>query len=117
MLTFKLHHIFRTAHTRSAGSGISVTDCRDAARPWAARGVRGHPRDRARTRTEASRRRLLAYYRSIDPELRKRARPWPTAKQPLPIDPKLKELRDTLAEVSQPVPLDRGWRSCGRTSR
>jgi WD40 repeat protein/mono/diheme cytochrome c family protein len=49
---------------------------------------------------------LTKYFRDNDDTLRKRAQAVATSKQPLPIDPKLKELREQLDLVSQPVPLD-----------
>jgi hypothetical protein len=51
---------------------------------------------------------LTKYYRSIEPELLKREQAVAASKQPLPIDPRLKELRDQVELlVSHPVPPDR----------
>jgi hypothetical protein len=49
---------------------------------------------------------LLAYYRSIDGQLKKLEKALAVAKQPRAIDSKLKRLRDTLAEVGEPLPVD-----------
>jgi WD40 repeat protein len=51
---------------------------------------------------------LTKYYRSVEPELLKREQAVAASKQPLPIDPRLKELRDQVELlVSHPVPPDR----------
>ncbi len=49
---------------------------------------------------------VAKYFRSRDDDYRKRAQEVAEAKKPLPIDPKLKELQDTLAYVSRPVQDD-----------
>jgi hypothetical protein len=49
---------------------------------------------------------LLNYFRTRDDELRKRLQDVAEAKRPLPIDPRLKELQETLTYVSRPVPVD-----------
>jgi len=49
---------------------------------------------------------LLAYYRSIDGELKKVETALANAKRPRPVDPQLKQRRDKLTEVSKPLPID-----------
>ncbi|MCP4853231.1 MAG: DUF1549 domain-containing protein [Fuerstiella sp.] len=49
---------------------------------------------------------LLAYYRSIDGELKKVETALAKAKRPRPVDPQLKQRRDKLTEVSKPLPID-----------
>jgi hypothetical protein len=57
-------------------------------------------------RTKEQQEALLNYVRKTDTELRNRQKVLADARQPLPIDPRLKELRDTLDNVSKPVPED-----------
>jgi hypothetical protein len=57
-------------------------------------------------RTDTQKAELLDYYRTQDPELRKKQQELVTVKKPMPADPKLKVLKDTLARVSLPLPLD-----------
>ena len=57
-------------------------------------------------RTEAQRQTIADYYRTIDPELRKKEQALFTAKRPLPVDAKLRDLRATLAQAELPVAID-----------
>jgi hypothetical protein len=50
--------------------------------------------------------RLVRYFKTVDAGYLKRQKALAEAQQPLPIDPKLKELRETLDYASQPVPED-----------
>lgn len=50
--------------------------------------------------------RMQDYFRSIDPELKKREQALFVAKRPLPEDDKVKELKMNLATASKPVPTD-----------
>ncbi len=60
----------------------------------------------AAERTEAQKTALLKNFRAGDEGLRTRTRAVAESRQPLPIDPKLKELREALELVSRPVPPD-----------
>lgn len=64
--------------------------------------VRTDPKNRSKQQQEI----IAKYFRSLDQELQKRQRALAESKQPLPVDPKLKDLRERLDLVSQPVPLD-----------
>ena len=57
-------------------------------------------------RTDKQKTELLAYYHTIDPELKQRTAVLAAAQQPLPVDTKLAQLRAALAEASQPLPPD-----------
>jgi hypothetical protein len=57
-------------------------------------------------RTEEQKTALADYFRTLDPELRKRQQALVTAQRPLPLDPKLKQLQAVLALAERPVPLD-----------
>lgn len=57
-------------------------------------------------RTEAQRQSIADYYRTIDPELRKKEQALFTAKRPLPVDPKLRDLRAILVQAELPVAID-----------
>lgn len=57
-------------------------------------------------RTDEQKKRLTAYYRSIDAELMKRTAALAEAKKPRPIDPKMKELQEVLARAEQPLLID-----------
>src|SRR5207244_4083036 len=60
------------------------------------------PAERSREQKDA----LTRYFRGTDTGLRQRAQAVTDAKQPLPIDPKLKELWGRLEEASRPLRLD-----------
>ena len=71
----------------------------------------------AEQRTEAQRTALLVYYRPFDKDYRDRLNAVNESRKPLPIDPRLKELQDTLAYYNRPVPLDPCWPNCAVTLR
>ena len=106
VLTFKMHHKFgdawtlgrfRLSVTRGAKPiGLSL--------PEDFRAVLATAPD---VRTDAQKNVLVAYFRAVDPELRKKIDAVNASKAPLPVDPKLKELRDQLEFAQQPVQPDR----------
>jgi WD40 repeat protein len=57
-------------------------------------------------RTKEQKAAWLQYFGALDGEYRKRQNAVNESKKPLPIDPKLKDLQETLAYVSRPVPMD-----------
>jgi WD40 repeat protein len=57
-------------------------------------------------RTPPQAARMMEYYRTQDPELRKRNQALVAARKPLPDDEKVKELRAALAAASKPIPTD-----------
>ncbi len=57
-------------------------------------------------RTDAQRDALLTYFRTLDPEWRKRRDAVNASKAPLPEDTKLVALRQTVEDAKQPVPVD-----------
>jgi len=86
---------------------ISVTN---APRPLAIDGQPANIADilavAADKRSDKQKAELLAHYRSLDAEWRRRSEALTAARQPLPVDPKLIKLRDALAEVGRPLPPD-----------
>jgi hypothetical protein len=60
----------------------------------------------AAQRTKEQQEAVLKYIRKTDEELRNRQKAVADSRAPLPIDPRLKELRDTLEYFSRPVPED-----------
>ena len=120
VLTFKLHHQFRQAATRSAGSGSRSPTCQGRsawACPRTSAPILGD-RARAADRGPAERAAGLLPRRSTPSCAEAGRRRRTPSKAPLPVDPKLKELRDQLAEVEPSrCRSTRGSPSCGRTSR
>lgn len=57
-------------------------------------------------RSDKQRQDLLAYFRSIDDELKQRQQAVAEAKKPRPADPQLQKLRDQLTAASKPLPID-----------
>ena len=107
MLTFLLHQNLQTGQHSLGRFRLSVTN---SAGPILLDGLPQNVTDilvvAAEQRDDKQRAELLAYYRTIDNELKKRQTQLANAKQPRPVDPMLKQLRDKLAEVSQPLPAD-----------
>jgi hypothetical protein len=60
----------------------------------------------ANSRDGAETAKIMAYYRSVDAELRKLEQALAAASKPLPNDQRQKELENGLARAAQPVPAD-----------
>jgi WD40 repeat protein/mono/diheme cytochrome c family protein len=105
VLSFTLHHNFNTNQHQIGRFRISVTTSPKPGLglPEELRSILVSP---ATDRTDAQKAGLLKYVRATDKELRQKTQALADSKQPLPIDPKLKSLRDDLALVSRPVPED-----------
>jgi WD40 repeat protein/mono/diheme cytochrome c family protein len=105
VLTFKLHHQFNNAWTLGR-IRISVTKVTRPIGLGLPEDLRAIVATVPEIRSDAQRNTLMAHFRAIDPELRKRIDAVNASKAPLPIDARLKELRDQLEAVSKPVPPD-----------
>ena len=106
-LTLELHQVFNSGHHALGRFRITLTT---AKAPLDFEGLPAEIAsivDRATaTRTIDQRLALIEYFRSIDPELKKKKQAVAESKKPRPIDPKLKQLQDTLAYMQRPVPPD-----------
>jgi len=105
LLTFHLHHKFagnvyqlgrfRLSVTRQPKPGLSLPEDFRAVLATA-----------PEVRTEAQNKLLLAYFRSMDKELRQKLDAVSASKAPLPVDPRLATLKSQLEQAQLPVPTD-----------
>jgi hypothetical protein len=105
VLTFKLHHKLANIYTLGRFR-LSVTRVPRPVGLGVPEEFRAILATVPELRTAAQRDSLLAYFRAIDPEWRKRADALNASRAPLPVDPKLKELRDLVESAKKPVPVD-----------
>jgi hypothetical protein len=106
VLTFTLHQKFNDKAFSMGRFRISVTTAPLPVGVGLADELQSVLATPAEQRTEAQRTALLAYYRPFDKDYREKLNAINESKKPLPIDPRLKELQDTLAYYNRPVPLD-----------
>ncbi|MDP7017508.1 MAG: DUF1549 and DUF1553 domain-containing protein, partial [Pirellulaceae bacterium] len=107
VLTFLLHQQFASGQHSLGRFRLSVTN---SAGPILLDGLPKNVTDilavAADQRDEKQKAALLAYYRTIDGDLKKLQTALADAKRPRPVDPKLKQLRDKLADANQAIPVD-----------
>jgi hypothetical protein len=106
VLTFTLHHQYTGPEFSLGRFRISVATAAQPVGLSVAEDLKTVLTTAPDQRTEEQRAYLLKYYRSIDGELRQRLTTIAESRQPLPIDPKLKDLQAQLELVSKPVPPD-----------
>lgn len=106
VLTFTLHHNFNNKEFSLGRFRISVTT---SERPVGlslsdelAKVLSVAPPQWSEEQLET----LRKYFRVVDADWRKKFQEVADSKKPLPIDPKLKELQESLAYVSRPIPVD-----------
>jgi hypothetical protein len=106
-LTLRLHHNFQSGEHTLGRFRISVTTAADPIlRDKLDDHISAALAVAADQRNDEQNQMLLDFYRSIDPERKRREQDVAASRQPRPVDPKLLELRTRLASAEQPVPLD-----------
>ncbi|HND51070.1 MAG TPA: DUF1549 domain-containing protein [Pirellulaceae bacterium] len=106
-LTFLLHHNFQSGEHSLGRFRISVTSSTAPItldkQPDAVTGALAVAADQ---RNDEQKKAISDYFRSIDPDLKKKQEAVAAAKQPRPVEPKLQQLRSELAAAQEPLALD-----------
>lgn len=107
LLTIQLQHKFQDGNYNLGKFRLSATNSPGpfpaAPIPDAIQALLGKKREE---RTDEEKQQVLAYFREINPRLKKLQVALETAKQPRPTDPKLVQLREALAKASLPILID-----------
>ena len=106
ILTFVLHHNFSGPEFGLGRFRLSVTTKRSPIGLSLADELRAIVVTPAAQRTPEQVKALQAYYNAVDTGRHERLAAIAVSRQPLPIDPRLKELQEQLELVSRPVPED-----------
>ena len=106
VLSFSLNQQYQSRQHTLGRFRLSVTTSPPPLEPGLSDSVLQIVRTPAAERNDEQNQQLIAYYKSIDDDLKTLQKNLAEANKPVPEDPKLVQLKQTVEEVKKPLPID-----------